>query len=204
MQNSATHPSAASRPWRRRYWWPLWAALSFPLFALMTETLWPKGSFIWFGFECLLIGPWIGWAAWSAARAAMLGLHRQWPRASVMAVFPLCAAIVWTNTDSLSHGVLDLGDSLHFYLWHADYVRRLEALPNDGRKLAMFDLGGMIWAGRGILYDETDEVMLPTEKQSADWKARAQNTELFCGAATRPLLGPIGLRRHWYLSSFWC
>ena len=58
--------------------------------------------------------------------------------------------------------------------------------------------------GRGIRYDETDQVMRPTEAQSAHWKARAQNTELFCGASTGPTPGPATLTRHWYLSSFGC
>jgi hypothetical protein len=63
----------------------------------------------------------------------------------------------------------------------------------------VFNWGGMVWASSGVVYDESDQVARPQERQSDDWRERASGTELACeGYGVRPLLD------HYYLVSFPC
>ncbi len=75
---------------------------------------------------------------------------------------------------------------------------------NGEPKLLTFNLGGMIWASRGFMYDESDEVVREHFTRSAGWKARAQNSELGCSYGAMPIPGPSALTKHWYLASFAC
>ena len=95
------------------------------------------------------------------------------------------------------------GDVIRFEREYPKYSRYVSALPHDGKRFAEFNWGGMLFASRGITYDETDEVVLPRGTQSADWQARMKNTDLTCGGN-----GPIGvvepIRGHYYLTTFGC
>jgi hypothetical protein len=70
--------------------------------------------------------------------------------------------------------------------------------------LVTINLGGMSWASRGFVYDESDEIMLDPSAQSARWKARAHDSELGCGYGAIPIPGPSAFTQHWYIASFAC
>jgi hypothetical protein len=61
----------------------------------------------------------------------------------------------------------------------------------------------MMFASKGVVYDETDEIALPPGHQSAAWKSRMRKTDLTCGGD-----GPIGrvepVGGHHYVTSFGC
>ena len=86
-----------------------------------------------------------------------------------------------------------LGDVIHFIAMRSTYDRTIAALPADQRpRLAVFDWGGMSFASRGLVYDETDEVALPRGRQSHGWLAKASHTELSCeGYGVRAPLGSL-------------
>ena len=97
------------------------------------------------------------------------------------------------------------GDTLHFYAEYPAYREMVRATPRDRNpRLLTIDLGGMIWASRGFVYDESDEIMRKPLLQSASWKARVQNSELGCGYGATPIPGPFAFTQHWYLASFAC
>jgi hypothetical protein len=97
------------------------------------------------------------------------------------------------------------GDTVHFYIRRPAYVKMVRATPPNGSaRLVTVNLGGMIWASRGFVYDESDEIMREPSAQSAGWKARAQNLELGCGYGAVRIPGPSALTKHWYIASFGC
>jgi hypothetical protein len=95
------------------------------------------------------------------------------------------------------------GDRIRFLTELSQYSQHVESLPHDGRRFAEFNWGGMLFASRGITYDETDEVGLPFGKQSRKWLARMRDSDLTCGGD-----GPVGMSEpmggHYYLTDFGC
>jgi hypothetical protein len=93
-----------------------------------------------------------------------------------------------------------LGDVIHFIAMRSYYDRTIAALSADERPpLVVFDWGGMSFASRGLVYDETDQVALPRGRQSTDWVAKASHTELSCEG-----YGVQALWDHYYLADFPC
>jgi hypothetical protein len=61
-----------------------------------------------------------------------------------------------------------LGGALRFSMTRSYYDRQVALLPTDDNpRLAVFNWGGMIWASRGVVYDESDEIAMPPGQQSA-------------------------------------
>jgi hypothetical protein len=52
--------------------------------------------------------------------------------------------------------------------------------------------------GHAAVYDESDEIVLPSDRRSAGWKRRAAGTELECGVASEPTGG------HFYIVRTGC
>lgn len=93
-----------------------------------------------------------------------------------------------------------LGDVAHFIIMKPYYNGAIAALPTNQRpRVIVFNWGGMVWASRGLVYDETDQVSLPPGHQSAEWLAQTSNSELGCkGYSVQSLWD------HYYLASFPC
>ena len=95
------------------------------------------------------------------------------------------------------------GEAIHFLTMKATYDRTVAALPRDGKRFAEFNFGGMLFASSGVVYDETDQIALPRDRQSPAWLARVSNTDLMCGGTT--LVAPVhALWDHYYLAGFGC
>jgi hypothetical protein len=72
----------------------------------------------------------------------------------------------------------DAGDPTHWLIRRSAYIEVIQSPPEKGApRLWVWDLGGMIWAGRGHAYDESDEIVLAPASQSPGWRARASYTE---------------------------
>jgi hypothetical protein len=67
------------------------------------------------------------------------------------------------------------------------YDAQIARLPKNRECYAEFNWGGMLYASRGVVYDQTGEAGLPYGRQSAAWKSRMKNTDLICGGD-----GPVG------------
>jgi hypothetical protein len=71
------------------------------------------------------------------------------------------------------------GDIAHFYGVRASLQKQIDQAPGpDKEKLVIFITDGFLSAAYGYVYDGSDEVTLPVDKQSAAWKKRAYMTEL--------------------------
>ncbi len=93
-----------------------------------------------------------------------------------------------------------VGETLSFAVNLPHYLQQVDARPRGSApKLLVFNNGGMFFASSGVVYDESDEVRLPRDEQSDEWKVRADRTELGCGGfRITPLFG------HFYLAGFPC
>jgi hypothetical protein len=186
--------------------WPIWVAVGFPLLLIVLETTPIATNFafvmIW------LPGFLITWAIlgfWAVILTVRWMCRRAWRRAMISVVLPLIVLIAGLQTLSFIRFCSNAGDTLHFYVRYFSYVRTARAEPPNGEpRLLTINLGGMSWASRGFVYDESDELLRDPSMQSSGWKARAQNSELGCGYGALPMPGPIALTQHWYLASFAC
>ncbi|HEX4808622.1 MAG TPA: hypothetical protein VH325_06825 [Bryobacteraceae bacterium] len=187
--------------------WPLWLAIGCPLLliALNSTPISPDLVFVLIGVPALVLI----WACMGVC-AAILTLRwlrqRAWLQAMIGAVLPLVVLGVSLHLFAFIHFCNDAGDIVHFLVMRPLYLKTIRATPPNGEaRLLTFNLGGMIWASRGFVYDESDEVLRAPSLQTPAWKARAQNSELSCeGYYARPFPGHFAFARHWYLVSFPC
>ncbi|MEC4593925.1 hypothetical protein VPG91_23195 [Nitrospirillum amazonense] len=144
-------------------------------------------------FDALaLLALWCG-AAMAAARQAVRARRDGLPRRAVsLALLPLAFLVTVVQPRLVMGGVQSLGDHLHFAKGRPSYLAQVRALADTGEpKLLVWGWGGFIVASTSLVYDESDEVTLPPERQSASWKARTEHTDLACpyGYRARTTLG---------------
>jgi hypothetical protein len=121
-----------------------------------------------------------------------------WRRAASAVVLPLAVIIALANHNTLWMFAVEHGELIHFKLMMANYEAQVRRLPTDkGPRLAVFDWGGFV-VGHGVVYDESDEITLPANEQSAAWKARIAETELACG------VWGAAVGNHFYIARFGC
>jgi hypothetical protein len=143
---------------------------------------------------------WAVAALWSLVLCVAFAVRRLWRSSLVSAVLPIIAAVAGLHLYGFIQQCNYLGDVLHFVVARPYYAYLISELPDNGQpRLAVFNWGGMIWASRGLVYDESDEVALPPGKQSATWLANPALAELSCGG-----FGVQPLWAHYYLVSFPC
>ncbi len=191
---------------KRTSLWPMWVAVGFPLLLIALEAtpLAPDFAFVMLGMPALLIA----WAG-TGVLAAILSIRRlwqgEWRRAVTSLVLPSVILGVGLHFAGFIRFCNNAGDTVHFYLRRPVYVKMVSATsPNENARLVTINLGGMAWASRGFVYDESDEIMREPSAQSAGWKARAQDSELGCGYGALPIPGPSAFAQHWYIASFAC
>jgi len=181
--------------------WALALTLGAPVVHILLRAT-PLGTnflYVMIGMPVLL-ACWICSAVLASALAVYALTKRMWYEAIACTLVPV---IVWfgvINLDLVRSNCNYVGDILHFRMMRNYYLLVLETMPRAREpKLVVFNWGGMIWASAGVVYDESDEVVLPSEQQSAGWKRRADNTELGCG---KYYINPMG--GHFYLAEFPC
>jgi hypothetical protein len=171
----------------------LWAVVVgfFPLLLFML-------IFVFWLPAVLLLGA--GMAATLVAVAA--ARHKAWRRAVSAAVLPVAMVAIALNFTGFSQLCREVGDHVHFYLERSEYLAEVRATRNLGQPvLKVWNWGGMIWSSKGVVYDESDEIALPPEQQSAAWKNRVGRSggELVCRDYG---FEPMG--SHFYLAYFPC
>ena len=169
------------------------------LIALAASPLGPNFIYVVVGIPALLF-------LWGIAGLAALivsirsAMRKEWKRCVLAAILPVVLLIVAFDPVRFVRSCDYLGDVIHFIAMRPTYDRTIAALPADQRlRLVVFDWGGMSFASRGLVYDETDQVALPRGRQSPDWLAKASHTELSCEG-----YGVQALWDHYYLADFPC
>lgn len=191
---------------RTRGLWPIWLAIGMPLFliALDATPLAPSLLFVLFGIPFLLC-VWACLGVWALVVAIRRTLRGEWLSALTSATLPFAVLLAGIQFSGFVRFCNYCGDVVFFIERRPSCLAEVRAIPQDGSpRLLVFNRGGMVWASRGYVYDESDEVILPQSQQSASWKERADNTELTCGYFAEPLPGHLSYSRHWYIASFAC
>jgi hypothetical protein len=186
--------------------WPVWIAIGLPLFlvALNSSPIAPNFVFVMIGIPALL-GMWACLGIWALILSFRRMRRREWSRAVVCAVLPLVILGAGLRFREFIHFCNYAGDVAHFIVERPSYIKEIGATPLGGEpRLIVFNRGGMIWASRGYVYDESDEVMREEPLRSPSWKVRADNTELNCGYYAEPFPGHLSFTQHWYIASFNC
>jgi len=95
------------------------------------------------------------------------------------------------------------GDVAHFFVAKPSYDKVIAMLPNDGSRFDEFNWGGLLFASKGVVYDETDQIAMPKDRRSAAWLARVGRGDLMCGGSD--LVAPVQpLWSHYYVAGFGC
>ena len=145
---------------------------------------------------------WIAMIDWSAYHFSRTARWRGWLKyANTSAVLFAATILAIIAFLPVIHTCNYFGGALRFAMTRSYYDQQVVALlpPEDKPRIAVFTWGGMIWASRGLVYDESDEIALPPGRQSAAWLAKVSKTELGCGNWSES-----GLWSHYYLVSFPC
>ncbi|MBV9749747.1 MAG: hypothetical protein JO157_13130 [Acetobacteraceae bacterium] len=180
--------------------WPLFVAAGFPalVVVLNASPLGPNFLYVMLVMPMILL-TWVMVGIGSAVMAVVALGRKAWLQAMSLAVLPLIISVVAVKPFEFIRHMNYTGDVIHFAVMRPFYLSAVETLPPSAEpKLLVFDRGGMIWASRGYVYDESDEILLPKGTQSAAWKERASHTEVGCGYVASPLWG------HFYLADFPC
>jgi len=196
-----TTDQAASPPGNRDApIWPVVVAAAGPLILALASAT-PLGlDLLWVlvGSKIMLVF-WAAIGVWAATIAVAAARRAAWRRAASAAVLPLAVAIVAIHPMNFVRSCHEWGAVLNFRFVQSSYRTRVATLPTIGQpKLVVFSRGGMPWASEGIVYDESDEILLPHGRQSSAWLQRASESELSCGYSVRPL------GEHFYLGFFNC
>lgn len=131
--------------------------------------------------------------------ALVWAIERAWRRALSTLILPLTAFAALLNMSSVWGAAIFAGDYLHLLVMRSAYLSEISRQPSDhGPRLMVFDWGGFAGVTHAAVYDESDEVALPADKQSAAWKKRAAHTLLNCGVWGSPVGG------HFYLVRIGC
>jgi hypothetical protein len=186
--------------------WPVWVSIGLPLIlvALISTPLGPNFVFVMIGIPTLLL-VWGVLGIWALIFAVRHLLRREWQRASICAALPFVVLVAGVWHRQFLHLCNDGGDIGYFIAKRSAYLEEIRITPPDGEpQLLVFNRGGMIWASRGYVYDESDEIMRNEPLRSANWRTRADGTELTCGFYAQPFPGRFSFAQHWYLASFNC
>jgi hypothetical protein len=104
---------------------------------------------------------------------------------------------------TLLEPAVHVGDVAHFLAVKPSYDKEIGMLPADDSRFHEFNWGGMLFASKGVVYDETDQIVMPKDRRSASWLARVKETDLMCGGSE--LVAPVRpLWSHYYLAYFGC
>lgn len=90
-------------------------------------------------------------------------------------MLPVFCVLLLLSTQILVH----MGDTIYFYRIRDSLQKEVDHVGGkDSNKLLVWVTGGFLSDAHGFAYDGSDEMTLPSGKQSAAWRQRASNSEL--------------------------
>jgi hypothetical protein len=196
MNELKMHGSSYSLPRALIY---LSIGLPMALVLLAASPLGTNFVYVMAGIPGLLFA-WLIVGIWSFAMSVQLAVKRLWLCSLQALILPAVLVGVALNPLRFIHLCNYSGDVVHFVLARPYYDHKIASLPPTNQpRLAVFNWGGMIWASRGLVYDESDEVALPPGHQSAGWLSNPARAELACDGYVVQRLWS-----HFYLAQFPC
>jgi hypothetical protein len=133
----------------------------------------------------VLLGLWFVIASLGFAYVVRCALAGWWARGSIAATLIVVVAF---NFARINRASIDLGDALHFRMMRSHYLAQAMSSPGPpGQRVMYFPWGSMWIFGGGVVYDESDEMLLPPEQRSPAWKERTAGTEIDLVTGWTPL-----------------
>lgn len=174
--------------------WPIALACIFPLVLII---LWSGPFDLAFAGVPVLFFVWTVSAVAASGMASFSAGAQIWRRALSLSVLPLLTLVAIANAGLVWPLAIEAGERLHFQVMRRSYLEDVSMLRSvEGPRFAVWLWGGFV-VGHGVVYDESDEIVLP--EQSPAWKKRVENTEVgSCGA------GGLPLGSHFYLVRTGC
>lgn len=179
--------------------WPVCVALGMPPFLIVLASTRIGRSFVF-----VMIGIPVLLCMWACLSICALFIsiqrlrRREWLLALTSAILPLvvvgCGSQFWRFIHLCNY----TGDVVNFIVRRSSYLEEIRAIPSDGKpRLLVFNRGGMVWASRGYVFDESDELVHAEFLRSSGWKTQASQTELGCGYFAEPFPGHFSFTKHW-------
>lgn len=190
---------ATARFARHVAWW----VLQIPAVLILLATVPPLGRNVFYVVMVLpvLLLIWTGLAFWSFVCCVMFVIRRRWRLGALAAVLPVVVCLADLDFESFIRGCYYVGDALHFMVARPYYEHVIAHLPPDGRpRLAVFSWGDSMSHSPGLVYDESDEIILPPGKRSVRWLTDPKLVQVTCGGD----FGVQTLWSHYYLVSSPC
>jgi len=149
----------------------------------------------------LLLIAFLGVVVWSIILFIHCWRARAWKLTIITAVLPVTVLSLAFYPSAIWYYSYP-SDYLHLLKNLPQYNRQVEALPHNGKRYLEFNWGGLLFASRGVVYDETDEVARPDGQRSTAWEKRMKNTDLTCGDTHVALMEHLW--GHYYVVGFGC
>jgi hypothetical protein len=146
---------------------------------------------------------WIVLALWSARMYLLCARRGAWLSSLLAMVMPVLLVLGILHPWDYVSRYRYLGDRIHFVVMLPSYDRQIATLSHDRFRYAEFNWGGMLFASRGVVYDESDQILMPRSQRSAAWVARIKDTDLMCGDESFAI-DAERLWDHYYLTGFGC
>jgi hypothetical protein len=174
-------------------------------FPIVLAIVWPVALvLVWCGpFVVRLFGPPLVLLCWAVSGLLALVIaffyaaRREWRRFAAVSFLALTTIAAFLNLEFVWRTAQNAGDRVHFLAARPYYLREVAKLQTGEPRLVVFNWGGVFGLSQAVVYDESDE--MDSTHRSAAWKARADLTELSCGA-----YGTTPLGDHFYLVSLSC
>ena len=132
-----------------------------------------------------------------------IGALRAFGAIGLAACAPYCligAGAFW-GWQTLVSASLRFGDYAHFQLNRSSYDKQVDAIPTiNGPRFVRFEWPGFMLNPNEVLFDESDEVVLPEDQRSEAWKERVgiRSEYYACRFGVQPVA------KHYYVISFSC
>jgi hypothetical protein len=112
-------------------------------------------------------------------------VHRHWRKAISLSILPIVSLAAVLNAALVWSFAIEAGEKIHFQIVRSSYLREVSKLSASEPRFVIWHWGGFI-IGHGVVYDESDEILLP--EHSSAWSKRVAATEVgMCGAWGIPL-----------------
>ena len=177
-------------------YWPIALSVAWPVAFIL---VW-SGPFglAFFGAPLVLMF-WATSAGAALVVAIGLAVRRSWLQSLAMSILPLTALVAALNLGFVWRAGQRAGAYVHFCAMLPIYLNEISKLPAGEPRLLVRNWGGLLpMVSHGMVYDESDEVALPSSQQSQAWKKRARGTDAECVYSYTPVGG------HFYLVSLDC
>jgi hypothetical protein len=119
--------------------------------------------------------------------ALLSAINRSWFLSLSFLLGVTATAVVLLNWETYWHWSMDFGEWFNFEINKPGYLAEVNRQPKSETPVRReWAYGGFV-TSHLVIYDESDEIALPADRQSEDWRAWTKTNELQCGYGYTPI-----------------